>query len=119
MLELLSVWILSNLPTILALGTLVGGGTYGGIKLFNKKVNDAYQKGKMEEACLKRIENKADDAIAGLAEITDKVDEEVKTARDHHQRLYDKLDKQGEQIADIRASVNYIKGKFEPQIKKV
>jgi len=115
MLELLGVWILSNIPTILALGTLVGGGAYGGIKLFNKKVNDAYEKGKKEEACLVRIEGKADEALQGLSEITDKVDEEVEAARDHHQRLYDKLDKQGEQISDIRASVNYIKGAIEPK----
>ena len=58
-------WILPNLPIILALGTVVGGSTFGGIKLFNKKVNDACEKGKKEEACLKRIENKADDALTG------------------------------------------------------
>ena len=115
MFELLGVWILSNLPTILALGTVVVGGVYGSMKLFNKKVSDAYNKGKSEEACLVRIENKADDAIEGLEEVKESLSKETEKAEEAHVRIYNKLDTQDNKISDIQTNVSYIKGLLEPK----
>ena len=108
-------WIIENLPVLLALTTISGGSIYGGVKVFNKKVNDAYEKGKREEACLKRIEGKADDALTGLEEVKDTLSEETDNAKEHHLRIYDKLDQQTTQITDIQTSVSYIKGLLEPK----
>jgi len=108
-------WISEFLPAILGIATIVGGSTYGGIKLVNRKINNAYEKGKMEEACLVRIEGKADDAIKGLEEVKDTLSEETDNAKEHHLRIYDKLDQQTNQITDIQTSVSYIKGLLEPK----
>ncbi len=108
-------WIYEFLPAILGVATIVGATTFGGIKLVNKKVNNAYEKGKAEEACLVRIEGKADDAIAGLGEVKLSLSKETQKASEAHDKIYDKLDTQDNKISDIQSNVSYIKGLLEPK----
>jgi len=108
-------WFLENLLALLGIVTIAGGSIYGGVKVFNKKVSNAYEKGKAEEACLKRIEGKADDAIEGLGEVKISLNKETEKAHEQHERIYDKLDTQDNKISDIQTNVSYIKGLLEPK----
>ena len=115
MFELVIAEVLTNLPAILGMLSVVGAGGYGLFKLHSNKVKSAYDKGKSEEKCLLRIEGKADDAITGLAKLTDKMEKELEDSRDHHTRMYDKLDSQDKKISEIMSNVSYIKGVIEPK----
>lgn len=108
-------FILSNLPAILGIISVVGGSGLGMWKFHKNQVEKAFKTGKQEETCLNRIEQKADSALEGLKKVEETLSKEVEQARDQHQRIYDKIDKQGESISRISTDISYIRGKLEPK----
>lgn len=106
-------FILQNLPVIIGAILSSGGSIVAFWKWHSREVEKAFLKGKDEEKCLTRIENKADEAINNVKDVDKKLQETITKGDEHHGRMYDKLDSHAKILSEINASVSYIKGKLE------
>lgn len=105
--------IIENLNAIIPVGLLVAGTLWGILKYHKNKVTKAFKEGKAEEACLTKIENKADEAVKEVKKVKDQLVNAKEEGDEHHKKLYEKLDKHADILAKMHGDLSYVRGKLE------